>query len=240
MAGETKLGDPRRNRVLAALPDAERDRFAGALTAVDLGLGEVLYQPGEPITAVCFPLRGVFSIVTDLGGPVVEVATVGDEGMVGLPVFLGAGVPTERALCQVAGSALRMDADVFRHEIAIMDGALQHVLQRYTQSMFTQLARNAACNRSHQTRERCARWLLMTADRMHSETFALTQEFLAQMLAVRRSSVSEVAAALAEDGCIRYRRGMITVLDRERLEANACSCYRVIRDATDAAFPPSP
>ncbi|GHH43879.1 Crp/Fnr family transcriptional regulator [Lentzea cavernae] len=229
--------DPRRNRVLAALSDKDRDQLVDDFTVVEMPVGEVLYQPGEPIRAVYFPLLGVFSIVTDLDGPSVEVATVGDEGMVGLPVFLGAGMPTERALCQVEGLALRMDADVFRHEIAIMDGPLQAVLQRYTQSMFTQLARNAACNRSHHTRQRCARWLLMTADRMHSDQFPLTQEFLAQMLAVRRSSVSEVAGALAEDGCIRYSRGNIMVLDRDRLETNACSCYRVIRDATDAAFP---
>ncbi|GAA3677201.1 hypothetical protein GCM10022267_75150 [Lentzea roselyniae] len=229
--------DPRRNRVLAALSDRDRDQLAGNLTAVDMPVGTALYQPGEPISAVYFPLLGVFSILTDLDGPTVEVVTVGDEGMIGLPVFLGAGVPTERAICQVEGLALRMEADVFRHEIAILDGPFQAVLQRYTQSMFTQLARNAACNRSHQTRQRCARWLLMTADRMHSDQFPLTQEFLAQMLAMRRSSVSEVAGALADDGCIRYSRGSITVLDRDRLETNACSCYRVIRDATDAAFP---
>jgi CRP-like cAMP-binding protein len=232
--------DPRRNRILAALPDADRDRFAADLTYVDMSTGDVLSEPGEPIQAAYFPLIGVFSILTDLGGPVVEVATVGDEGMVGLPIFLGAGTPTERTVCQVSGAALRVPADRFRQETVVLDGPIQQQLQRYTQVMFTQLARNAACNRSHQARQRCARWLLMTADRMHSDQFQLTQEFLAQMLALRRSSVSEVSAALAEDGSISYRRGVITVLDRDRLEANACTCYRAIRDTTDAIFPPHP
>ncbi|MFH9424908.1 Crp/Fnr family transcriptional regulator [Streptomyces sp. NPDC017529] len=229
--------DLRGNRILAALPEAERRRLGAHLDAVELGVGDVLYRPGERIDALWFPLVGVVSIVAEMDGPTVEVATVGDEGMVGLPVFLGSGTPTEQAVCQVPGRGLRMDADRFRHELAVLDGQLQQTLQRFTHSMFTQLARNAGCNRSHRTRQRCARWLLMTADRMHSDRFPLTQKFLAQMLAVRRSSVSEVAGALAEDGCIRYSRGTITVLDRDLLEANACTCYRVIRDTIDAAFP---
>ncbi|MFC6062114.1 Crp/Fnr family transcriptional regulator [Streptomyces ochraceiscleroticus] len=253
------------NRLLAALPKRELERLRSGLEPVELKLSDVLYRPGERIEALWFPVRGVVSLLAELdgsdaqpdgsgpesggagpgpdgsgaepGATSVEVATVGDEGVVGLPVFLGVGIPTERAMCQVAGWALRMDADRFRHEIAVVDGAFQQVLHRYTQTMFTQLARNAACNRSHRTRERCARWLLMTADRMHSDEFVLTQEFLARMLTVRRSSVSEVAGALAEEGCIRYRRGTITVLDRPGLEARACSCYRALREVTDAAFP---
>ncbi|MEU7257444.1 Crp/Fnr family transcriptional regulator [Streptomyces rimosus] len=235
--GATGPYDPRGNRLLAALPEAERGRLEPHLESVELNSGDVLYRSGEPIDAVWFPVLGVISIVAELDGPAVEVATVGDEGMVGLSVFLGVGSPTERAVCQVPGRGLRMDADRFRHEIAVLDGRLQQILQRFTQAMFTQLARNAACNRSHRTRQRCARWLLMTGDRMHSDRFPLTQRFLAQMLAVRRSSVSEVAGALAEDGCISYSRGIITLLDRERLEANACGCYRVIRETIDATFP---
>ncbi|GCD42374.1 Crp/Fnr family transcriptional regulator [Streptomyces paromomycinus] len=238
-SGVTDSYDIRGNRILAALPEAEQRRLQAHLEPVELSTGDLLYRPGGRIETVWFPLTGVCSILAELDGPAVEVATVGDEGMVGLPVFLGVGSPTERAVCQVAGFGLRMDADRFRHEIAVLDGKLQQMLQRFTQSMFTQLARNAGCNRSHRTRQRCARWLLMTADRMHSNEFDLTQKFLAQMLAVRRSSVSEVAGALAEDGCISYRRGTITILDRARLEANACSCYRVIREAIDATFPPA-
>ncbi|MEV5596108.1 Crp/Fnr family transcriptional regulator [Streptomyces sp. NPDC052496] len=231
--------DLRENRILAALPEAERERLRPHLEPAELNVGDVLYRPGERIDALWFPLIGVCSIVADMDGPTVEVATVGDEGMVGLPVFLGLGSPTERAMVQVHGRGLRMDADEFRHQIAVLDGPLQNVLQQFTQCMFTQMARNAGCNRSHRTRQRCARWLLMTADRVHSDEFPLTQKFLAQMLTVRRSSVSEVAGALAEDGCIRYSRGVITVLDRDRLEANACSCYRIIRDVFDTTFPPN-
>ncbi|MEV5599710.1 Crp/Fnr family transcriptional regulator [Streptomyces sp. NPDC052496] len=234
-----KAYDVTGNRILAALPEAERRRLLAHLEPVELSMGDVLYRPGEQIEAVWFPLLGVCSILAELDGPAVEVATVGDEGMVGLPVFLGVGSPTERAVVQVAGQGLRMDAGQFRHEIAVLDGQLQQLLQRFTQSMFTQLARNSACNRSHRTRQRCARWLLMTADRMHSDQFDLTQKFLAQMLAVRRSSVSEVAGALAEDGCISYSRGTITILSRAGLESSACSCYRVIREAIDVAFPPA-
>ncbi|MFI1675852.1 Crp/Fnr family transcriptional regulator [Streptomyces sp. NPDC020607] len=230
--------DLKSNRILATLPQPARDRLRPHLEPVELVVGDVLYRPGERIDAVYFPVIGVCSIVTDLEGPTVEVATVGDEGMVGLPVFLGVATSTERTLCQVPGRALRMGADRFRHEIALLDGQLQQALQRFTQSMFTQLARNAACIRGHRTHQRCARWLLMTADRMHSERFELTQKFLAQMLAVRRSSVSEVAGALAADGCIEYSRGTITILDRDRLQAHACSCYHVIRDTLDAALPP--
>ncbi|MFI9030389.1 Crp/Fnr family transcriptional regulator [Streptomyces sp. NPDC053560] len=233
-------GDLRTNRLLVALPEAEQERLLPQLKPVELALSDVLYRPGERIDALWFPTRGVCSIIAELDGdPDVEVATVGDEGVVGLPVFLGIGIPTERAIVQVAGQALRMDADLFRHELAVVDGALQRIMQHYTQTMFTQLARNAACNRSHRTRERCARWLLMTADRMHSDRFELTQKFLAQMLAVRRSSVSEVAGELADEGCISYRRGTITVLDRERLEARSCGCYRALREVIDTAFPPA-
>ncbi|MFI5806818.1 Crp/Fnr family transcriptional regulator [Streptomyces sp. NPDC051561] len=238
-SGTTGPDDPQRNRLLAALSKSGREELLPHLELIELTAGELLYRPGERIETVYFPLIGVISIVTDLEGPTVEVATVGDEGMVGLPVFLGVATSSERTLCQVSGRALRMDADQFRHEVAVLDGPLQQVLQRFTQAMFTQLARNAGCIRGHRTHERCARWLLMTADRMHSDRFDLTQKFLGQMLAVRRSSVSEVAGALAADGCIQYSRGTITILDRDRLEAHACSCYRVIRDTLDATLPPN-
>jgi CRP-like cAMP-binding protein len=187
--------------------------------------------------AVHFPTVGVVSIVAELDdGGLVEAATVGYEGMVGISVFLGAGAPTERAVVQVSGRALAMSTEDFRQQIEEVDGPLQVMLRRYTQALFTQLTRNAACNRAHSVRRRAARWLLMTADRMGGPSFELTQEFLAQMLSVRRASVSEVAQALAEDGCITYTRGNITILDRPRLQANACECYDVIRRATAEAL----
>jgi CRP-like cAMP-binding protein len=158
---------------------------------------------------------------------------VGFEGMSGISVHLGAGAPTERAVVQVAGRALALDVATFERAAAVVDGPLFSVMRRYTQLMFTLLARNAACNRNHTVQQRAARWLLTTSDRMRSPTFVLTQSFLAQMLAVRRASISSVASGLASAGCIRYVRGTITVLDRSGLLARSCDCYRVLRDATE-------
>ncbi|GIH98846.1 Crp/Fnr family transcriptional regulator [Planobispora takensis] len=235
----TTEADMRGNRVLAAVPRPELDRLAEHLEPVTLKVGDMLYEIGGSVPHVYFPLTAVLSLITDVGnghGHFVEVATVGDEGLAGLPVFLGAGPPSERATVQIAGSALRIGAEQFRHDVVVLDGGLQTAIQRYVQAMFTMMARNAACNRAHNIRQRCARWLLMTADRVHSDSFSLTQEFLAQMLGVRRASVSEVATALAADGCIRYSRGTIDVTDHERLQEHACSCYAVIRDAFAVAY----
>jgi CRP-like cAMP-binding protein len=233
----TSMATARRNAVLRGLADDDLGKLLPALHERRLSPGQVLYKAGQPVDAVQFPTVGVVSIVAEVNpGEMVEAATVGREGMVGISVFLGAGAPTEHAVVQVPGHALTMSAEDFRHHVAIVDGPLQTMLRRYTQALFTQLARNAACNRVHPVRQRAARWLLMTADRMDAPRFELTQEFLAQMLAVRRASVSEVAQALAEDGCITYTRGVITILDRQRLQANACDCYDVIRRTTSEAL----
>ncbi|MGK5111251.1 MULTISPECIES: Crp/Fnr family transcriptional regulator [unclassified Geodermatophilus] len=227
----------RRNTVLAGLGPATLARLLPALRPTPLLSGVVLHEPGEAIEAVHFPLVGVVSIVADLGVDlVVETATIGREGMVGIPLVLGAGIPTERALVQVPGEALSMAAADLKAHLADVDGPLTDMLRRSAQALFTQVARNAACNRVHVVRQRAARWLLMTADRMDSPTFELTQHFLAQMLAVRRTSVSEVAQSLAEDGCLTYVRGRITIIDRPRLEARACNCYDAIRLATETAL----
>jgi len=232
--------DPRTargNAVLAGLDDDGLASLLPALREVELPVGRVLHEAGEPIAAVYFPLVGVVSIVADLGVELlVETATVGREGMVGMSVFLGAAVPTERALVQVPGRALTLTSEEVQEHLADVDGALTVMLRRFAQALFSQLSRNAACNRVHVVQQRAARWLLMTADRMDSPRFELTQHFLAQMLAVRRTSVSEVAQSLAEDGCITYTRGIITIVDRPRLEAHACTCYEVIREATRAAL----
>ncbi|MGY1884863.1 Crp/Fnr family transcriptional regulator [Blastococcus sp. SYSU DS0753] len=229
----------RRNAVLGGMDEQALAPLLPDLHQTPLTLGQVLHEPGEPVTAVYFPLVGVVSVVADVGDDeLVETATIGQEGMVGLSAFLGAdgGAPTERALVQVAGDALTMSAEDLHRHTADVDGPLAARLRRVTQAMFTQLARNAACNRVHTVRQRAARWLLMTADRMDRPTFELTQHFLAQMLAVRRTSVSEAARSLAEDGCITYTRGAITIVDRPRLRAHACDCYGAIRRATDVAL----
>ena len=230
-------GHAARNAVLAGLPVGDMATLLPYLTETPLSPGQVLHEPGRPIDHVYFPLVGVVSVVADFGEDViVETATVGREGMVGLSVYLGADTPTERALVQVAGHALRMTTDDLRSYIADLDGPLANRLRRSAQALFTQISRNAACNLVHPVHQRAARWLLMTADRMDSSTFELTQHFLAQMLAVRRTSVSEVARSLAEDDCISYSRGVITITDRPRLQAHACSCYETIRRATEAAL----
>jgi CRP-like cAMP-binding protein len=227
----------RRNTVLAGLDEAALATLLPDLRETPLISGDVLHEPGRAVADVYFPLVGVVSVVADLGDDqVVETATVGREGMVGVAVYLGSGVPTERSLVQVPGRALTMTVEDFREHLVDVNGPLTAMLRRSVQALFTQVSRNAACNRVHTVRQRAARWLLMTADRMDSPSFELTQHFLAQMLAVRRTSVSEVAQSLAEDGCLTYARGIITITDRPRLQAHACNCYDVIRRATDAAM----
>jgi CRP-like cAMP-binding protein len=233
----TDLSTARRNAVLDGLTDDDLTTLLPDLTQVKLGLGDVLHDSGQRVASVYFPIMGVVSVVADLGDDeVVETATIGRESIVGISVYLGADAPTERSLVQVAGQALAMDADAFRAAVADVDGALTAMLRRSAQALFTLVSRNAACNRVHTVRQRAARWLLMTADRMDALTFDLTQHFLAQMLAVRRTSVSDVARALADDGAITYTRGSITITDRQRLISRSCDCYHVIREATAVAL----
>ena len=227
----------RRNAVLAALPADTLARLVPGLQQVRLTRGDVLYEAGQSVAAVHFPLVGVVSLLQRVDAlQLVEIATVGFEGMVGMSVFFGVPAPVERALVQVAGEALVMSGDAFRRELAALDGPLHEVMRRYTQAMFAQLGRNAACNRVHPVGQRAARWLLMTGDRMRSNQFDLTQEFLSQMLGVRRATVSEVAQQLADDGSIIYTRGRITIIDRDRLHATACECYDIITRATTDAL----
>lgn len=227
----------RRNAVLAGLDEHSLTPLLADLAETPLASGRVLHEPGEPIEDVYFPVLGVVSVVADLGeDQSVETATVGREGFVGMSVYLGADSPTERSLVQVPGRGLTMSVEDFRDHIADLESPLTAVLRRSAQAMFTQVSRNAACNRVHTVRQRAARWLLMTADRMSSPSFELTQHFLAQMLAVRRTSVSEVAQALADDGCLTYTRGAITITDRARLQVHACNCYAAITRATEAAL----
>ena len=221
------------NRLLAALPQPNRDRLLTQLEPVDLELKQVIHEPNIPIPFVYFVLTGVISLVINVEEEgVAEVATVGNEGFVGVPILLGADSTPLTAICQIPGSALRMPAADFRAQIQQND-ELRRILGHYTQALFNQIAQSAACNRLHPIEQRCARWLLMTWDRVHADRFPLTQEFLAQMLGVRRPSVSIVASLLQRAGLIRYSRGIITITDPAGLEAATCSCYRMIRDEYD-------
>lgn len=224
------------NRLLAALPLVEQERLLPHLERVQLGLEEKLYEPDQPITHVYFPCTSVGSLLSVMeDGTAVEFGTVGREGMVGLAVFLGAeSVPT-LAFNQVTGDALRMTAERFR-ELS-REGVFHHLLHRYAQAMFNQMAQTAACNRVHSLEERCARWLLMTHDRVGRDQFDLMQKFLAQMLGTHRPSVSVAAGMLQKAGFIRYSRGRITVTDREGLESAACECYARVSREFDRLLP---
>ena len=227
-------GPAARNRLLATLPRADSRRLLPHLEPVVIGMPAVLYEPGMPMAHVYFPADCVFSLLTVLqDGTAVEGATVGNEGLLGLPVVLGIDIVPVRVLCQLSGTALRMPATAFRDELTT-GGALARLVQRYTYVLFNQIAQSVACNQRHSIRQRCARWLLATHDRVGGDGFGLTQEFLAAMLHVRRASVNEAAGLLRDTGCIRYWRGQVTILDRQQLEAAACECYRVVRAHYDS------
>ncbi|MBW4499373.1 MAG: Crp/Fnr family transcriptional regulator [Scytonema hyalinum WJT4-NPBG1] len=221
---------PIQNRLLAALPANEYQRLVPHLELVKLSLHQVLYEPNEPITHVYFPHEAVGSLVTSMeDGSTIEVGLVGSEGMVGIPVILGGNMTNNRAYVQIPGAAMRMDANILKTEFN-RGGPLQTLLLRYCQALLTQVSQSAACNRFHIIEKRLARWMLLVQDSVESDEFALTQEFIAQMLGTRRSGVTEAAGSLQQAGMLRYTRGRITIVNREALEATACECYRVISD----------
>ncbi|MEH2013250.1 Crp/Fnr family transcriptional regulator [Nostoc sp.] len=218
-----------KNQLLAALPSKEYSRLVAYMEVIPLELKQHLYIRNQPIEYVYFLNYGVASMLTVLtDGSAIEVATVGNEGMVGLPVFLGADRIPGECFIQVPGYGLRMKVDAFKTHVTA-SSPLHDLLQRYTQALFNQIAQSAACNRLHSIEERLCRWLLMTADRVETSTFPLTQEFLSKMLGVNRSSVSLTASILQRAGLVEYARGQMTILDRSGLEATTCECYQVVR-----------
>ena len=238
---DTILDVPVGNRLLAALPSDEYLHLLPSLEGFEPPHQYVFYEPNQPITHVYFPVSGVASLLmlgqtgeASEGSEAVEAGTVGNEGMVGIPVFLGQESTPSRALMQVPGTVLRMPVAFFRQEVVGTPGSrLEVLLQYYTHALMVQMAQGVACNRLHSIEQRAARWLLTTRDRVGGPTFPLTQEFLAQMLGVRRASVSEVASTLQDEGLLTYTRGVITILDSDGMEARACACYRIIRDEFD-------
>ena len=221
------------NRLLTALPRKDRQRFLGGAEPVDLALGEVLCNPGEPIRHVYFPIDSFISQVTPMDGrDGVEVGMVGDEGMLGVSVILGVGISPLHCVVQGAGPALRMETAAFRRELT-RSSALEESLKRYLYVLRSQLAQTVACTRFHVVEERLARWLLMSQDCAHAAAFPVTQEFLAYMLGVRRVGVTKAASALRRRTLIRYRRGQMTILDRRGLESAACGCYAAARRTYD-------
>lgn len=223
-----QLAAPGENALLTHLPAAERDALLPLLSPVPLELRRVMQRIDEPLTHVWFPLNGVCSMVSGMeNGATVEVATVGREGMVGIPLLLGSARSMHEIFVQVAGDALQMPADALREQLDRLPG-LRTVALRYALGLIAQISQGSACNRLHPLEARCARWLLMTHDRVAADSFALTQEFLGQMLGVTRPSVSVAAGMLQKAGLIRYTRGVVTILDRDRLEASSCECYGII------------
>ena len=218
-----------RNRLLAALPPDGFAALAPALRPVELEFKRTLHRPDRPIEAVYFPEGGMVSLLTPLEeGQTTEVGIVGREGLVGLPVVLGAESASTEAMVQMPGDALRVPAPELR-EVFEASAALRGVLLRYAQASHTQIAQTAACNGQHAVDERLARWMLMAHDRAGADEFPMTQEFMAMMLGVRRAGVSVAAGTLQKAGVIRYGYGRITVLDRAGLEAAACECYGAVR-----------
>src|SRR3954468_12229379 len=220
-----------RNWILGALPSVEYRRLAPRLERVPLELRQLLFDHDEPIEHVYFCESAVVSVVSIMtDGTAVETATVGNEGMVGLPVFHGVDRTAAQAFCQIPGDALRMTTAAFRAELQ-HHGALETLLGRYAEAMFIQVAQSSACNRVHPMRERCARWLLATHDRVGRDEFPLTHRFLAQMLGVRRATVTQAAGSFHAAGLIEYRMGTLRILDRRGLESASCECYAIIRRA---------
>lgn len=214
------------SRLLAAVPPAERERILAACTKVELVLGRIVHEEGALIRHVYFPIESYISMLATVDDrSTLEVGMIGDEGLCGYTVALGNSIAPLRALTQGAGAAWRMQASAFRRCLQHMP-ALRDVMNRYIHVQLRQLAQTAVCVRFHVVERRLARWLLMTGDRAHADTFYVTQEFLAFMLGVRRVGVTAAAGVLQSRGLIRYRRGNLTILDRARLGAVACACYR--------------
>lgn len=236
MKGVPRL-EARPNELLAALPVGSRDRLASHLEPVHLRLGETLYEPGQMQKWVYFPSGAVVSklYVMNSGGTG-AIALVGVEGVVGFSLYMGGGSAPTRATVQIAGSAYRIKGDVLRREFEA-DGSLRQLMLRYTEALLVQIGQTAVCNRHHTIDQQLCRWLLMLLDRLPSNQLVMTQELIARMLGVRRESVTEVAGKLQRADVIRYSRGNISVLDRQRLEALACECYASVRDELARLLP---
>jgi CRP-like cAMP-binding protein len=221
--------DPNQNHLLAALPAAEFERLAAHLELVPMPLGEVLYEPGEQLQHAYFPTTAIISLhyVTESGASA-ETAGVGNEGVVGISLFMGGNTTPSSAVVQTAGHAYRLDRRILKQEFD-RGGPAQHLLLRYTQALITQVTQTAVCNRHHSVEQQLCRWLLLTLDRVPSGELVMTQELVASMLGVRREGITDAAGKLRDDGFIRYRRGHISVLGRAGLEARACECYAVVK-----------
>ena len=219
-----------KNLLLERLAPPEYERLVGRMRLVTLEFKKILYKYREPIEYVYFPTRGAASALTIMeNGDAIEVATVGNEGVLGHSILFSGNQSTNEIIMQVGGEALRVDADVLRHE-ASQDGPLRRLMLSYNSAYMIQVSQSVGCNGLHTVQQRCCRWLLITLDRMESNVVPLTHEFLSIMLGVRRASVTEVLRPLHEQGLVNNSRGAITIVDRDGLEKLACECYRRVRE----------
>jgi CRP-like cAMP-binding protein len=233
------MPNPKKNHLLESLPEAEWKRLEPVLEEVDLPLGMVLYESGSTLSHVYFPTTAIVSLLYVMeNGSSAEIAVVGNEGIVGVALFMGGESTPSRAVVQSAGKGYRLGAARMKTEFNLA-GPVLHLLLRYTQALLTQMAQTAVCNRHHSLDQQLCRWLLLSLDRLHGNELVMTQELIANMLGVRREGVTEGALKLQRTGLIRYSRGHITVLDRSGLESRSCECYAVVKKEYDRLLPPT-
>jgi CRP-like cAMP-binding protein len=232
--------DPRKNRLLAALPADDWRRWQAELEAVDMPLGQVLYESGSTLSHVYFPTSAIVSLLYVMeNGASAEIAVVGREGVVGVALFMGGETTPSRAVVQSAGLGFRLASQTIKSEFD-RSHPVMHLLLRYTQALITQMAQTAVCNRHHSLDQQLCRWLLLSLDRLSGSELHMTQELIANMLGVRREGVTEAALKLQKAGLIQYARGRILVLDRPALERRSCECYAVVKTEYDRLLPASP
>jgi CRP-like cAMP-binding protein len=225
--------DPRHNQILAVLPPADFERLSAHLKLVSLPLGKPLYESGETLRHVYFPIDSIVSLLYVMtNGMPAEIAIVGNEGVIGIALFMGGQTTTNRAVVQSAGSGYQLAGSVLKGEFE-RHGEMRHLLLRFTQALITQMAQTAVCNRHHSLEQQLCRWLLLSLDRLASNELTMTQKLIADMLGVRRQGVTEAAGNLQKLGVISYFRGQIRVMDRPRLEKLCCECYAVVKRETN-------
>ncbi|MDP3796902.1 MAG: Crp/Fnr family transcriptional regulator [Polaromonas sp.] len=228
--------DPKKNQLLAALPDAEWQRWLPQLEFVEMPLGQVLYESGGTLSHVYFPATAIISLLYVMeNGASAEIAVVGNEGVVGISLFMGGESTPSRAVVQSAGQGFRLKAQLMKDEFK--KAPVLHLMLRYTQALITQMAQTAVCNRHHSLDQQLCRWLLLSLDRLQGNELVMTQELIANMLGVRREGVTEGALKLQKAGLISYTRGRISVLDRLGLEQRTCECYAVVKKEYDRLLP---
>ena len=233
----TTSPDPRKNQLLAALPEPELQRWLPHLEYVDMRLGEVLYEAGSVLSHVYFPITAIVSLLYVMqNGESAEIAVVGNDGVVGISLFMGGDSTSSRALIQSAGGAYRLSAQLMKEEFD-RGGPVLHLLLRYTQALITQMVQTAACNRHHSLDQQLCRWLLLSLDRLQGTDMMMTQDLIANMLGVPRDGATEGALKLQTAGLINYTQGRIRVLDRGGLEKRTCECYAVVKKEYDRLLP---